>query len=102
MNRYASLLAAFVLLVLAMPAHAVSNPDVAVDSINSTFRANKTTVSTKSLGGSGGTGGGSTGIGEICNASPENATVLLALLSGAGLLAGRRMRRVRVVPVAIS
>ena len=95
MKRYASLLAATLLCVSALPAHAVSNPDFAVNSINSSFRTN--VVSAKSIGG--GTGGGIT---QICNSSPENATVLLALLSGAGLLAGRRMRRVRSARIAIS
>lgn len=101
MKRYAFLMPAILLFALALPAHAVSNPDLAVNSINSTFRTNKTAVSAKGIGGTG-TGGGGTGITEICNASPENATVLLALLSGAGLLAGRRMRRVRVTQVALS
>lgn len=103
MNRYVSLFAALVLFVLSMPAHAVSNPDATVNAVNSSFRPSATPAAT-STGGIGGTGGGTggSGIGEICNSSPENATVLLALLSGAGLLAGRRMRRVRFAPVAIS
>lgn len=99
MNRYASLLAAALLCIVALPAHAVSNPDSAVNSINATFRSSSVTA--KGVGG-GGTGTGGTGLGEICNGSPENATVLLALLSGAGLLAGRQLRRLRVARVAIS
>lgn len=103
MKRYACLLSAIVLFVLTLPAHAVSNPDFTVNKINGTFRSNSVGGNATANGVGGGTGtGGGTGLGEICNASPENATVLLALLSGVGLLAGSRMRRMRVARVAIS
>jgi len=99
MKRLASFIPVLLLSVLALPAHATSNPDAAVNSINSAFRTS--TVSPKAVGGGGGTTPGG-GVGEICNASPENGTMLLALLSGAGLLVGSRMRRMRVARVAIS
>ena len=82
-----------VLLVLGMsarPAHAAGNTDGLVSKVRSFGKIGN--GPTPALGGS---GGGGTPIISACN-SPENATVLLAMLCAGGLLAGRKLARVRV------
>lgn len=93
MKRLPMFVLAGLAVAFSVPAHATSSPDSIVNGINSLARSNV-------IGGNGpvaspqvGTGGGP--IGGICPGSPENSTVVLALLSGAGLLAGRSISRLR-------
>ncbi len=76
--------AVLVLVLTAQSAHAASNIGGFVSKINS-------------IGGGSVTNdvGGGTGdpINPLCTNSPENATLLLAILCGGGLFAGRKLGR---------
>ena len=97
MKSSASIVAAALALVLTAQAYAVMPSDALVNRMNSVRgqAAISGPVSSPQLGGDGGTNPPG-GIDPIsCPGSPENATVLLALISGMGLLLGRQITRTR-------
>ena len=78
-------------------AHATSSPDLVVNGINSLAHSSSFVgpVVMPQVGTHGGP------IGGICTGSPENSTFVLALLSGAGLLAGRHISRLRLARLRV-
>jgi hypothetical protein len=92
MKCYASVSFTALALLLTAQAHAVMPSDQFAGG-SGTSASNGPTVSPQ-LGGNGGTDPGG-GINPVCTGSPENATVLLAVISGMGLLLGRQMYRIR-------
>jgi|GEM_PF-3796657 len=88
MKRIALFTVMAVASVSTVSAHAVMRPTLAADSLSPViFRPN-------AIGGGGGTDPGG-GIDPACDNSPENATILLALLGLTGILGGRMLARNR-------